>query len=125
MRVLMFGWEFPPHITGGLGTACFGLVKGLGKQGGDVIFVVPKAYGDEVKEGFRLVDASDIVLDLNPHFFFLLPVPFGLPGFLFSDISLIFSTVDFFFIFDIFESSNSSDSSDSFASFALVLCGRL
>ncbi len=65
MRVLMFGWEFPPHITGGLGTACFGLVKGLGKHGVDVIFVVPKAYGDEAEEGFRLVNASDMVLDFT------------------------------------------------------------
>ena len=65
MRVLMFGWEFPPHITGGLGTASYGLVKGLGKQGVDMIFVVPKAYGDEVKEGFRLVNASDMVLDFS------------------------------------------------------------
>ncbi len=65
MKVLMFGWEFPPHITGGLGTACFGLVKGLGKQGVDVIFVVPKAYGDEDKDGFRLVNASDMVLDFS------------------------------------------------------------
>jgi glycogen synthase len=31
MKVLMFGWEFPPHISGGLGTACFGLTKGLAK----------------------------------------------------------------------------------------------
>jgi len=61
----MFGWEFPPHITGGLGTACFGLVKGLGKHGVDVIFVVPKAYGDEANEGFRLVNASDMVLDFT------------------------------------------------------------
>ena len=29
MRVLMFGWEFPPHIAGGLGTACYGMTKGL------------------------------------------------------------------------------------------------
>ncbi len=65
MRVLMFGWEFPPHITGGLGTASYGLVKGLTKQGVDIIFVVPKAYGDEVKEGFRLVNASDMVLDFS------------------------------------------------------------
>jgi glycosyltransferase involved in cell wall biosynthesis len=65
MRVLMFGWEFPPHITGGLGTACFGLTKGLVKNGVDVIFVVPKAYGDESKEGFRLVNASDVVVDLT------------------------------------------------------------
>ncbi len=43
MKVLMFGWEFPPHITGGLGTACFGLTKGLTKHGTEVIFVVPKS----------------------------------------------------------------------------------
>ncbi|MEI7662677.1 MAG: glycosyltransferase family 4 protein [Bacteroidota bacterium] len=65
MRVLMFGWEFPPHITGGLGTACFGLTKGLVKHGVEVIFVVPKAFGDETKEGFRLVNASDVVLDFT------------------------------------------------------------
>ena len=29
MRVLMFGWEFPPHIAGGLGTACYGMTRGL------------------------------------------------------------------------------------------------
>jgi len=63
MRVLMFGWEFPPHITGGLGTACFGLTKGLVKHGVEVIFVVPKAFGDETEEGFRLINASDIELD--------------------------------------------------------------
>jgi glycosyltransferase involved in cell wall biosynthesis len=65
MRVLMFGWEFPPHITGGLGTACFGLTKGLVKNGVDVIFVVPKAYGDETRDGFRLVNASDVVIDFT------------------------------------------------------------
>lgn len=65
MKVLMFGWEFPPHITGGLGTACFGLTKGLVKNNTDVIFVVPKAYGDETKDGFRLVNASDVTLDLT------------------------------------------------------------
>ena len=65
MRVLMFGWEFPPHITGGLGTACFGLVKGLVKQGVEVIFVVPKAFGDESREGFRLLNASDISIDFS------------------------------------------------------------
>ncbi|HOX81219.1 MAG TPA: glycosyltransferase family 4 protein [Bacteroidales bacterium] len=65
MRVLMFGWEFPPHITGGLGTACYGLTKGLMKHGVEVIFVVPKAYGDEDQSAVRLVDASDIVVDPN------------------------------------------------------------
>ncbi len=60
MRVLMFGWEFPPHITGGLGTACFGLTQGLAKKNVEVIFVVPKAFGDEDKSSIRLVAAEDI-----------------------------------------------------------------
>lgn len=47
MRVLMFGWEYPPHISGGLGTACLGITQGLAERNVDVIFVVPKAYGDE------------------------------------------------------------------------------
>ena len=61
----MFGWEFPPHITGGLGTACFGLTKGLLNQGVEVIFVVPKAYGDENQESVRLVNASDVSIDIR------------------------------------------------------------
>ncbi len=56
----MFGWEFPPHITGGLGTACFGLTKGLAKHGVEALFVVPKAYGDESQEAVRLINASDV-----------------------------------------------------------------
>ena len=62
MRVLMFGWEFPPHITGGLGTACFGLTKGLAKQNVDIIFVVPKTFGSEDQSAVRLVSAEDIDL---------------------------------------------------------------
>ena len=69
MKVLMFGWEFPPHITGGLGTACFGLTKGLLKHGVEVQFVVPKAYGDESQEAVRLINASDVtVLMSDPVF---------------------------------------------------------
>jgi glycosyltransferase involved in cell wall biosynthesis len=60
MRVLMFGWEFPPHISGGLGNACHGLVKGLVANDVDVTFVVPKAYGDEPDKGLELVSADDI-----------------------------------------------------------------
>ncbi len=65
MKVLMFGWEFPPHITGGLGTACFGLTKGLLKHGVEVLFVVPKAYGDESQEAVRLLNASDVPVFMN------------------------------------------------------------
>lgn len=65
MKVLMFGWEFPPHITGGLGTACFGMTKGLAKRDVDVIFVVPKAYGDEDEQAVSLRDASGIPFDFT------------------------------------------------------------
>jgi glycogen synthase len=43
MKIFMLGWEFPPHISGGLGTACHGLTKGLDEIGVDVVFVVPTA----------------------------------------------------------------------------------
>ena len=65
MRVLMFGWEFPPHITGGLGTACFGMTKGLAKNDVDVLFVVPRAYGDEDETNVRLLNASDVTIDID------------------------------------------------------------
>ncbi|MDD2488144.1 MAG: glycosyltransferase family 4 protein [Bacteroidales bacterium] len=65
MKVLMFGWEYPPHITGGLGTACFGLTKAMVSQGDQVIFIVPKAYGDESTEAARIVNASDIIVDFS------------------------------------------------------------
>ncbi len=65
MRVLMFGWEFPPHITGGLGTACYGLTKGLSKHDTEIIFVVPKAYGDEDNQVASIRNASGIPFDLK------------------------------------------------------------
>ncbi|MDR3286297.1 MAG: glycosyltransferase family 4 protein [Prevotellaceae bacterium] len=60
MKILMFGWEFPPHISGGLGTACYGLTKGLVKTDTEILFVVPKAYGDEDTNAARFVNASDV-----------------------------------------------------------------
>ncbi|MEI7596141.1 MAG: glycosyltransferase family 4 protein [Bacteroidota bacterium] len=64
-KVLMFGWEFPPHITGGLGTACYGLTKGLLTHGDEVVFVVPKAFGDEDSHVARILNASDITLSFS------------------------------------------------------------
>lgn len=63
MKVLMFGWEFPPHISGGLGTACYGLTKGLSMNGVEVIFVMPKASGDEDQTYTRIINASDVEVD--------------------------------------------------------------
>lgn len=61
MRALMFGWEFPPHISGGLGTASYGLTRGLATiDDMEIIFVVPKAYGDEDQSKMRLIGAGDV-----------------------------------------------------------------
>jgi glycosyltransferase involved in cell wall biosynthesis len=61
MKVLMFGWEFPPHISGGLGTACYGLTKGLAKlKEVKVDFVVPKAFGDEDCTVAKLIGANQV-----------------------------------------------------------------
>ena len=60
MRVLMFGWEFPPHIAGGLGTACYGMTRGLAHNGVDVTFVMPHASGDEDERFVKVLNASDV-----------------------------------------------------------------
>lgn len=68
MKVLMFGWEFPPHISGGLGTACYGLTKGLAKNDVEVLFVMPKASNDEDQTYTRIIDASAVAVDFTqPH----------------------------------------------------------
>ena len=63
MRVLMFGWEFPPHIAGGLGTACYGIVKGLAYNGVETIFVMPSASGDEDQSVAYIINASDVAVE--------------------------------------------------------------
>jgi glycosyltransferase involved in cell wall biosynthesis len=53
MRVLMLGWEFPPFISGGLGTACYGLTRAMSQMGIEVVFVLPRpvdgSYATHVK----------------------------------------------------------------------------
>ncbi len=65
MRVLMFGWEFPPHIAGGLGTACYGIVKGLAYNGVETLFVMPSASGDEDQSAATIINASDVPITVG------------------------------------------------------------
>ena len=65
MKVLMFGWEFPPHIAGGLGTACYGMTKGLAANGVEVLFVMPSASGDEDQSAVKIINASDVAVDVK------------------------------------------------------------
>ncbi|HNS19725.1 MAG TPA: glycosyltransferase family 4 protein [Sedimentisphaerales bacterium] len=55
VRVFMLGWEFPPFISGGLGTACYGLTKALDQLGVRVTFVLPKTVDSQYATHVRLL----------------------------------------------------------------------
>lgn len=61
MKALMFGWEFPPHILGGLGTASYGLTRGMAEQKDlEITFVIPKPYGDEDQSFLKIIGACNV-----------------------------------------------------------------
>jgi glycosyltransferase involved in cell wall biosynthesis len=60
MRIFMLGWEFPPFLAGGLGTACHGLTKGLVKQGHEVLFVLPQDIPPDLKTHVRLMGPNTL-----------------------------------------------------------------
>ncbi len=66
MKILMFGWEYPPQISGGLATACHGMVQALLKIGHHVTFVMPKADKEQKRERFQLISASNVTLSSFP-----------------------------------------------------------
>ncbi len=57
MRVLMFGWEFPPYVSGGLGVACEGLVRGLLELSTEVCLVLPRRV-ESATPGLRILSAG-------------------------------------------------------------------
>ena len=60
MKVLMFGWEFPPKIYGGLAVASYGITKGLSLQGDiETTFCMPKPTGEEEKF-LKIVNMSQV-----------------------------------------------------------------
>ncbi len=61
MRVLMLGWEFPPYITGGLGTACYGLTKALSRYGTQIAFVLPRNIAGSQASHVRLLHPGSLV----------------------------------------------------------------
>ena len=61
MKALMFGWEFPPHILGGLGTASYGLTRGMAQQPNmEITFVIPKPWGDEDQSFLKIIGACNV-----------------------------------------------------------------
>lgn len=57
----MFGWEFPPYISGGLGTACYGMTHALAQLGVEVIFVLPHVE-DAATDFLKLESASGTLI---------------------------------------------------------------
>ncbi|HEY6881677.1 MAG TPA: glycosyltransferase [Polyangiales bacterium] len=66
IQVLMLGWEYPPHISGGLGTACEGLTTALAPLGVNIDFVVPHLYGGEHAPHMRLASPDVSLRALDP-----------------------------------------------------------
>lgn len=55
MKVFMLGWEFPPYISGGLGTACHGLTRAMNDLGMKVSFVVPKPIESDLSSHVKML----------------------------------------------------------------------
>ena len=60
MKVLMFGWEFPPLSSGGLGTACYGLTKSLSRKGIEITFVLPYTSDISDADFLKIIPAGNI-----------------------------------------------------------------
>lgn len=60
LHILMFGWEFPPRMSGGLGTACYGLTEALTGLGHRITFVLPRDGEANAAPFLDLRSASDI-----------------------------------------------------------------
>jgi glycosyltransferase involved in cell wall biosynthesis len=58
MKILMLGWEYPPHISGGLGTACEGLTTALAERDIEIDFLVPRLYGEEDAPHMQILGAA-------------------------------------------------------------------
>ena len=65
IKVLMFGWEFPPLVTGGLGTSCYGLTRHLALNDVDTIFVLPKILEPMHHFFLEVVDGSSCLEGMN------------------------------------------------------------
>jgi glycosyltransferase involved in cell wall biosynthesis len=81
-RVLMLGWEFPPFITGGLGTACHGLTRALSAAGADVTFVLPRSVDPSASSHVNLLspETGSAEVQGEPAAPSLVPAPAGLDG---------------------------------------------
>ena len=62
MKVFMLGWEFPPFISGGLGTACYGLTKAMSQLNVEIVFCLPKIVDGDYSSHVKLLDPGRLSL---------------------------------------------------------------
>src|SRR4051812_27294853 len=65
IKVLMFGWEFPPNNSGGLGTACLGLTKAMTAQDVKITFVLPRKTDVSENENFSVRFADESMQNID------------------------------------------------------------
>lgn len=66
MKVLMYGWEFPPQISGGLGVACYAIVKELVKKNVKLTLVLPQTITADHIDNVTFV-GCDQMLDASEY----------------------------------------------------------
>src|SRR4051794_7243935 len=64
MKILMLGWELPPHNSGGLGVACLELTRALAASGADIEFVLPY-YGNHQFPHMKITSAFSKAIDTS------------------------------------------------------------
>lgn len=60
MKILMLGWELPPHNSGGLGVACLNMAHALAGDGVDIDFVIPYKAQHPHTEFMHVISATPI-----------------------------------------------------------------
>lgn len=59
MKVLMYGWEFPPRISGGLGVACYAIVKELAARNIDLTLILPQTASEHCCDNVNLISCDN------------------------------------------------------------------
>lgn len=68
MKLLMLGWELPPHNSGGLGVACYQMAKALAGQGVDIKFVLPyRADHPKAEQFMQVIPATEEAPMVDEH----------------------------------------------------------
>lgn len=60
MKVLMYGWEFPPKISGGLGVACYAIVKELARKHVDLTLILPQTTHTDPVGHVNFINCSNV-----------------------------------------------------------------